>query len=145
MTNLKFKPLIDRSFFIIWLPTLMLLAAATVISFSSPVALLIMLATDVFVIYFLFSSLFAYAELREDSLYIKFGFILKREIPYSSIRELKKERKIIAETMLSLKNALDHVTVKYNKFDNVAVSVKDNDTFISELKKRIQTNSNIPS
>ncbi len=41
--------------------------------------------------------------------------------------------------MLSLKNALEQVTIKYNKFDSVVVSVKDNDTFISELERRIQT------
>ena len=140
-----YKPLFDKSFYIIWIPTLLLLAVATFISASAVVALLILIATDVFTLYFLFSSLSAYAELREDTLFIKFGFILKREIPYGKIREIKKERKLISESMLSLKNALDHVTVKYNKFDNVAVSVKDNDTFISELKKRIQTNSNIPS
>lgn len=118
----------------------MLLAAATVISFSSLVPLLIMLATDVFVIYFLFSSLFAYAELREDCLYIKFGFVLKREIPYSSIRELKKERKVIAETMLSIKNALDHTIIKYNKFDAVTISVIDNDSFILAIEERIKNN-----
>ena len=140
MENKVYKPLFDKSFYIIWIPTLLLLAVATFISASAVVALLILIAADVFTLYFLFSSLSAYAELREDCLYIKFGFIIKREIPYSSIRGLKKEHKIIAETIFSIKNALDHVVIKYNKFDAVTVSVKENDSFISALEERMAQN-----
>ena len=140
MENKVYKPLFDKSFYIIWIPTLLLLAVATFISASAVVALLILIAADVFTLYFLFSSLFAYAELRENSLYIKFGFIIKREIPYSSIRGVKKEHKIIAETIFSIKNALDHVVIKYNKFDAVTVSVKENDSFISALEERMANN-----
>lgn len=140
MENKVYKPLFDKSFYIIWIPTLILLAVATFISASAVVALLILIAADVFTLYFLFSSLSAYAELREDCLYIKFGFIIKREIPYSSIRGVKKEHKIIAETIFSIKNALDHVVIKYNKFDAVTVSVKENDSFISALEERMAQN-----
>jgi hypothetical protein len=38
--------------------------------------------------------------------------------------------------MLSLKNALEHVNIKYNNFDIVSVSVVDNDGFIEELNTR---------
>ena len=140
MENKVYKPLFDKSFYIIWIPTLLLLAVATFISASAVVALLILIAADVFTLYFLFSSLSAYAELRADCLYIKFGFIIKREIPYSSIRGVKKEHKIIAETIFSIKNALDHVVIKYNKFDAVTVSVKENDSFISALEERMAQN-----
>lgn len=137
MTPKKFKPLIDKLFYIIWIPTLALIAVATFIASFDLLAFLILISVDVFTLYFLFSSLMGYAELREDTLFIKFGFILKKEIPYGKIREIKKERKIISESMLSLKNALEHVTIKYNKFDFVAISVVDNDLFISELEERI--------
>lgn len=140
MENKVYKPLIDKSFYIIWVPTLILLAVSTVIATSAAAALLILIATDVFTLYFLFSSLSAYAELREDCLYIKFGFLIKREIPYSKIRGLKKEHKIIAETIFSIKNALDHVVIKYNKFDAVTLSVKDNDSFIRALEERMSNN-----
>jgi hypothetical protein len=38
--------------------------------------------------------------------------------------------------MASLKNALEHVNIKYNTFDIVSVSVVDNDGFIEELNTR---------
>ncbi len=90
MESQKFKPLIDKSFFIIWTPTLILLAAATVIAAFDLLAFLILLSVDVFTLYFLLSSIVGYVELREDTLFIKFGFILKKEIQYGKIREIKK-------------------------------------------------------
>ena len=38
--------------------------------------------------------------------------------------------------MLSLKNAMDHVTVKYGSFDCTSVSIMDEDAMIEEIKKR---------
>jgi hypothetical protein len=38
--------------------------------------------------------------------------------------------------MVSLKNAIEHVNIKYNSFDVTTVSVVDNDGFIEELKER---------
>jgi hypothetical protein len=110
----------------------------TVLSFFEPTALFVMLPVDIFTFYFLFSSLFGFVELREKSVFIKFGFILKTEIPYSSIRGIAKDRKFYSDSMLSLKNALSHVNIKYNKFDLVTVSVKENDEFIEELTRRIK-------
>ena len=40
--------------------------------------------------------------------------------------------------MTSLKNALEHVNIKYNNFDVVTVSVVGNDEFISELAERAE-------
>ena len=51
---------------------------------------------------------------------------------------MKKERKPYTDTMLSLKNAMEHVTIKYNKFDITAVSVTDNDDLIINIKARIE-------
>ena len=132
MQNKRFKPKIDKLFWIILIPTSILLLAFTALSFLSPAALFIIIPVDLFTFYFLISPLFGYVELREISVFIKFGFMLKREIPYRTVRSIKKERKIISESMLSLKNSLDHVNIKYNAFDTVAVSVKDNDELIVE-------------
>ena len=135
--NKKYKPRVDKLFYIIWIPTLALLAAVTFIAAFHPLALVIMIPTDLFTIYFLVSSLVGYVELREESLFIKFGFIIKRDIPYSKIRDISKERKFYSETMLSLKNSMEHVNIKYNKFDVVCVSVEGNDEFMDELRLRL--------
>jgi hypothetical protein len=83
------------------------------------------------------SSLVGYVELRMNSVFVKFGFIIKREIPYDKIRKIAKERKIMSNTYLSLKNSLDHVSIKYNKYDEIVVSVINNDDLIKELNNHI--------
>ena len=136
--NKIYKPKIDGLFYAIWIPTVLLLLVCTVIACTAPMALVIMLATDLFTLYFLVSPLFGYVELRENTVFIRYGFFLTREIEYIRIREMKKERKIYTESMLSLKNAMEHVTVKYNKFDITAVSVTDNDDLIINIKARTE-------
>ena len=137
MENKIYKPKVDRIFYIIWIPTVLLLIAGTVITCFDIIPLLLMLSVDIFTLYFLVSSLVGYVELRPDSMFVKYGFIIKREIPYTNIREIKKERKLYSESMMSLKNAIEHVNIKYNSFDVTTVSVTDNDAFIIELKSRI--------
>jgi membrane protein YdbS with pleckstrin-like domain len=133
----RYKPLIDKYFWIIWIPLSILLLITTIISFSEIVALIIMIITDIFTYYFMISSLVSYVELRKDTLYIKYGFILKREIPYNKIRGIEKERRVITYSMLSIKNALEHINIKYNKYDMTTISVVGNDELIEELNKRI--------
>lgn len=132
----RYKPLIGKSFYVIWIPTVLLLAVATVLAAFEPIALLIMIPTDLFTLYFLVSALVAYVELREESVYIRFGFIIKREIPYKRIRAVERAHKYYADSMLSIKNALDHVNIKYNTFDVISVSVVGNDELIRELERR---------
>ena len=136
MKNKRYKPLVDKLFYIITVPTVIFLAVMTVISAFEPLSLIIIIPTDIFTLYFLISPLFGYVELREQSLFIKFGFIIKREIPYNKIRSTTKERSFISETMLSLKNSFEHVKIKYNTYDVTTVSVTDNDDFINELDWR---------
>ena len=71
-------------FYIIWIPTVAFLSVMTLISTVELFAFLIMLATDIFTLYFLFTSLVGYVEFGEKILFVKFGFFLKREIPISS-------------------------------------------------------------
>ena len=143
MEKRKFKPMIDKTFWLIWVPTVVLLAVGTVIALSAPIALCIMAATDLFTLYFLITPLFGYVELREKTVYIKFGLLTDKEIPYEKIRDIDKERKIYADSMVSLKNSLEHVNIKYNRFDVVSVSVVTNDELISELTKRTSQISRI--
>lgn len=138
MENKRFKPKIDKLFWAIWIPTSVLMIATTCMCAAYPWVLwLLMIPTDIFTFYFLVSPLFGYVELREKSVFIKFGFIIEREIPYSKIRGITKERKIYADSMVSLKNSLDHVNLKYNTFDVVSVSVVENDELIEELRERL--------
>ena len=137
MENKRYKPMIDKYFWIIWIPLMAFLLAATLLSLFEPVVLVILLLTDLFCFYFMVSSLVGYVELREKSVYIKFGFIIKRDIQYNKIREINTERKVLTYSFLSLKNALEHINIKYNKFDMVTVSVLKNDELIMELNDRI--------
>lgn len=134
----RYRPKIDKLFYIIWVPTGLLMLALTLVTAIFELKTLFWtLPLDLFVFYFLFSSLVGYAELRETSLFIRYGFILKKEIPYSEICGIEKVRRWYSETMLSLKNSMEHVNIKYKRFDITAVSVKDNDGFIEEIKARI--------
>lgn len=137
MDTKKYRPYLDKMFPIILVPTLILLAAGTVVASFAPISLAIMIPVDLLSIYCLFSPLFGYVELRDDSVYIKYGLIAKREIPYQAIRGVTKERKIYADGMISLKYSLDHVNIKYNSFDVTSVSVIDNDEFIKDIEDRI--------
>ena len=135
----RFKPAIDKLFWWILILTSLLLLALTVLTaFDAIFMLLFTIPTDLFVAYFIVSPLFGYAELRDEALFIRFGFFLKREIPYSKIRTTSMERKIYSDSLISLKNALEHVNVKYNKFDVVSLSLKDSENFVAELSERIK-------
>ena len=138
MPTKKYKPLVGKMFYIIWIPTSIMMIVATILSFAAPIALIILLATDVFTFYFLVSSLVGYVELREGEVFVKCGFIQKVTIPYDKIRDITKEHKFYADSMISIKNALDHVNIKYNKFDIISVSVKDNDGLVEVLKSHIR-------
>jgi hypothetical protein len=94
---------------------------------------------DILIAYFIISPLFGYVELREKSVFIKFGFIMSREIPYEKIRGFSKARKFYSDSMLSLKNSFDHVNIKYNTFDMISVSVTDNDLLISDIEARMRS------
>ena len=137
MPQRRYKPKYDKIFWWTWIPTVGLLIAATVIAALEPTALFIVIPTDAFTLYFLFSSLVGYAELRERSVFIRFGYILKKEIPYAKIRGVTKERKLYADSTVALKNSMDHLNIKYNVFDVASISVRENDDFLSELTARI--------
>ena len=145
METKRYKPLTDRMFLYISVPTVLILTALTVAVLIYPTALAvgITLLTDLLVLYFLISPLFGYVELREHTLFIKLGFIMKREIPYAKIRGTEKQRKFYSDSMLSLKNSFDHVNVKYNRFDMISVSVVNNDEFVKNLEERINNEQSV--
>ena len=137
MKNQRFKPLFDKTYKSIWISLSVLMACFTLLAVFEPTALFVMIPTDLFVLYFLLSPLFGYVELREDVVFIRFGLILKREIPYEKIRGLTKERKFYSDSMLALKNAMEHVNIKYNTFDIMSVSVVESAAFIQALEQKL--------
>ena len=68
MNNQKFRPKIDKFFYLIWMPIVIIMLGITIISFTELVAFILMLCTDIFTFYFMISSLAGYVELRENSL-----------------------------------------------------------------------------
>lgn len=133
----RFRPKLDKLFWIISSILLAIVIGITVTAIFMPITLWVIIPTDLFILYFVLSPLFGYVELREETVFIKFGFFLSREIPYTKIRGTESVRKFYSDSMLSLKNSLDHVNIKYNAFDMVSVSVKDNGELIRELAARL--------
>ena len=137
MENKRYKPLIDLMFWLICISSAVPAVALFILAFGNTGATVIASIVALVVFYLIISPLFGYVELKESSVYIKYGLVLKKEIPYSKIRGLKKDHSFLSNSMLSLKNALDHVEIKYNAYDTTTVSVDGNDEFIEELQKRI--------
>ena len=129
----RYRPGIDRLFWTISLPTVALMAVMTAMAALEPLALAITLPVDLLVLYLLLSPLFGYVELRCEGVYIRYGLVMRREIPYERIRGTERCRRWYSDSMTSLKMTLDHVNIKYNSFDVATVSVVDNDAFVREL------------
>ena len=140
MNQKLYKPKVDKLFWSLFITTNIFCTSILIVpTIMEPQVLFITLPIFLFVNYFFASSLFGYAELREKELFIKYGFFLKKSIPYGKIRSLEKERKFYSHSMLSLKNSYDHINIKYNFYDVTTVSLKDEDTFVAELSERINT------
>ena len=105
MNQKLYKPKTDKLFWSLFIPTNLLCISILIIpSIMEPQVLFFTLPIFLFVNYFFTSFLFGYAKLRENELFIKYGFFLKKSIPYDKIRSLEKERKFYSHSMLSLKN-----------------------------------------
>ena len=138
MENKRFKPKFDKLYYIpIAIVATLIIGEAIVFLILHEASAFIMIPIALFVSYFFFSPLAGFVELREETVFVKCGFFIKREIPYKSIRRIEKQRQIYSESIVSLKNALEHIDIRYNTFDVLTVSVVDNDALISELNSRI--------
>ncbi len=138
METKRYKPRFDKLFLWIVIPTaaLMLAVFALTAVQRSVGGFIFIGATTLFVAYFFISPCFGFVELREETVFFKFGFFLKREVSYARIRGIERKHTVIADSILSLKNAMDHVNIKFNSFDLFSMSLKDEEDFISEIKKR---------
>ena len=135
----RYRPELDKCYGWISISISALMLIFTVaMTFLDPRSLFFDIPITLFVAFFTVSPLFGYAEFRESSLFIKFGFFLKREIPYEKIRGVEKCRKFYSDSMLALKTSLTHLNVKYNRFDMLSVSLKNSEDFIEELNSKIK-------
>ncbi len=137
MERKRYRPLVDGVYLCVVIPVLAFVAlGVAIVAIFDPAGLGIMIPTLLFVLYFIFTPFFGYVELREDTLFIKYGLILKREIPYKRVRAVVKSAGLYSDSMLSLKCAREHLLIKYNSFDVTAVSVVGNDEFVAALSEK---------
>ena len=136
MENRRFRPKMDKAYVITWAIALGVVLMASVTAFFEPTVLFVLVPVDLLVLYFTISPLVGYVELREKTVFIKLGFIMKREIPYAKIRGTEKDRKFYSDSMVALKTALEHVNIKYNRFDVISVSVENSDELMREIEER---------
>ena len=135
----KYRVKVDGLFYWLFIPiTAILLGVTVTLGILDAVALAIILPIDLFILYFLVSPLFGYCELREDELFIRYGLIITRSIPYEKIRAIEKKRAFYTYSMLSLKCSFFHIDIKYNRFDVTSVGVRDGDEFIGRLEEKIK-------
>ena len=140
---MKFRPRVDKYYLWIAIPTeifLIVMTVMTLVHFTLFGLIVMLLALALSSFFILSPIFFGYAELRDDELFVDFGVFIKRSIPYSKIRAIEKKRRFYSESMLSLKCAIDHVDIKYNRFDVLSLSLKDEEVFIEELNKKIPLN-----
>lgn len=133
----RYSPMVDKLFWILFIPTnILVLGCVVVPSVFEPSTLFITLPIFLFVNWFFISPLFGYAELREDHVLVRYGIILKRTIPYASVKSVARERRFYSDALMSLKNAFEHVCIRYGFCDVTVLSLKDNDGFAAELRLR---------
>ena len=138
MDTKVYKPLIGELFWWITIPTAVFMIGMTVgLAIFFPPSLLYMIPTCLLIAYFLVTPLFGYVELRESGIFIRFGFFMTRDISYDRVRDVVKARKFYSDSMVSLKNSMEHVNIKYDRFDMVSVSVVDNDGLMRQIEERI--------
>lgn len=135
---MRFKPYFDKTFkVVLFLSSALCLMLFVALSFVDFFAMLVCLACALLTAYFIISPLFGYAELRDKTLYVKFGIIMEKEIEYSRITRIKRGRGFYSDSFVSLKNSMEHITVWCGIGESVTLSVVDNDRFATELEERI--------
>ena len=141
MENEKFKPKFDILYYSTLIFSAVILIGVSLIGviFDGALSILfVTVPTTLLIGYFLLSPVFGYVELREKCVFVKFGFFASREIPYSKIRGTVIERKLYSDSMMSLKNSIEHLNIKHGTFDVTSVSVLDNAKLAEKIEERRQ-------
>ena len=136
MERIRFKPLVDKIFYIILAICVAAVLPFLIIGFFEPTVLFVVVPTALLVAYFIISPLFGYVELSATGVLVKFGFFVKRELKYGEIRRTEIVKKLYSDSMVSLKNAIEHVNIWYGSFAVISVSVTDNAGLVREIEQR---------
>jgi hypothetical protein len=93
------------------------------------------------VLAFLFISIYktTYFRLEDDYLFCR-SLVFTKQIPYSSIRKVEKQKVIYAGIKFS--TAWKGLVVHYNKYDELLISPENEGLFIERLNHKIQLNRN---
>ncbi|MPR36269.1 PH domain-containing protein [Salmonirosea aquatica] len=112
------------------IPLFIILGGATLMTLytSRWLALLVLLATDAFVIH-LFATTFY--QIDGNRLRIKSGFLYNETIDIHRIKQIVATNSLLSSPALSL----DRLEIKYNTFDSALVSPKEKLKFIENLKQ----------
>ena len=141
MENERFKPKFDILYYSVLIFASIILIGVSLIGviFDGALSVLfVTVPTTLLIGYFMLTTVFGYVELREKCVFVKFGFFASREIPYSKIRGTVIERKLYSDSMMSLKNSIEHLNIKHGTFDVTTVSVVDNAALAQKIEERKQ-------
>ena len=138
MPKQRFRPKFDRLYWISFTVCAVYIVVMTAVSVGSVSMLCFMSAINAILVWVLAAPWFGYVELGEDAVLVKFGFFLKRVVPYADIRKMQKVCHWYSESILALKNAMEHVDIRYGACDVVSVSVTDNDALIAAIERRLR-------
>ncbi|QBZ97598.1 PH domain-containing protein [Flavobacterium sangjuense] len=89
-----------------------------------------------FLLFIVFISKSTRYIIAENQLIVKSMFVVNDRIDISKIRKIEKTNSILSSPALSL----DRIAIKFNKFDEVYISPKEKQNFLTDL---LQINPNI--
>ncbi len=137
---MKFKPKIDAYFIVPFCIATIILLIPTILGFvfNNIAQGIFTICILLFVDYLLLSPLFGFVQFEEKNLYIKYGLIIKKRIPYDKISTIKIEKKLYSECLLSLKTSVEHMHITYNLYDTTCISLKETDAFLEEVARRME-------
>lgn len=101
---------------------------------SSPDAAVSIVGAVIFVLFDVFlidSCIRNYVDLHENSLEVRVS-VLSETIPYSTISLIKETNNVLA----SLSTSLDRLQIRYRRYNDVLIAVKDKEGFLTEMAKR---------
>lgn len=137
---MKYRVNIDKYYYITIVVVSLILLIPLILSIVAKRVWVILVVAFliIFVEYLLFSCFIGYAKLEEDHLVIRYGFIIKRRLPYEIIRGVEKKSSYFSESLISLKTTKNCVVVLFNTYDNTTISIKDEDDFIEKLLEKLK-------
>ena len=112
------------------IPTSLLLALICVAMLTSPVSLAGLIIVGSLVLFLVYLFINTSYTIKDETLYVKCGFLYKAQISIKSITKITETTNILSSPATSI----DRLEIIYNKFDSVQISPKDKDGFIQTVQ-----------